>query len=120
MMNMEVDSKGNKITVKITVESFYKRKENKRIRLTKWSIIEILKKDYGLNPGACLKEGRVDNKFEMLETSLEFVNLDYKDKKLTSPRKRTSTRKKPKKILDKSEKDVIIEVQEKTLPSKED
>ena len=94
--------------------------QNKRIRLTKWSIVEILKKDYGLNPGPCLKEGKVDNKFGILETSLEFVNLDYKDKKLTSPQKRTSAIKKTKKTLDKSEKDVIIEVQEKTLPLKED
>jgi hypothetical protein len=120
MMNMEVDSKGSKIIIKITVEDLYKRKENKRIRLTKWSIVEILKKDYGLNPGPCLKEGKVDNKFGILETSLEFVNLDYKDKKLTSPKKRTSATKKTKKTLDKSEKDVIIEVQEKTLPLKED
>jgi hypothetical protein len=131
---MEVDSKGSKIIIKITVEDLYKRKENKRIRLTKWSIVEILKKDYGLNPGPCLKEGKVDNKFGILETSLEFVNLDYKDKKLTSPKKRTtspkkritspkkrtSATKKTKKTLDKSQKDVIIEVQEKTLPLKED
>jgi len=141
MVNMEVDSKGSKIIIKITVEDLYKRKENKRIRLTKWSIVEILKKDYGLNPGPCLKEGKVDNKFGILETSLEFVNLDYKDKKLTSPKKRTtslkkrttspqkrttspkkrtSATKKTKKTLDKSQKDVIIEVQEKTLPLKED
>ena len=111
-----LERKNGKITVNISVTRFSDPSCRKRIKLMTPEVINFLKETGVKDLGRCIKKDKINN-FKNKNSGIWIFEAIPKVKKVASTREKT---KKSKKKLDKSEKDVIIEVQEKTLPSKED
>ena len=110
-MKIKINKKENKILVNISVKSKYDVRGTPMISLTKWSIAEILRDEYNLNVGVCLKESKINNVDGPLSANLEYENLDYKPPVVKSrPSYKHKTKKQIKK-LDISEKSDIIKIE---------
>jgi len=103
-----VSKKEGKIYVNMSVTHYDDPFCRQKIKLQTSDVVKILQENNHKNIGRCIKHGTIHNK---KRTSDQWIFED-----ISPPLKKI----KSKKTLDKSEKDVIIEVQEKTLPLKED
>jgi hypothetical protein len=126
MIEIEIQKGKGKIVCIISVLKYENKSCRKRIYLSERLVKQKLIDDYKLNPGSCLQNTKIDNFIGITNGTWIFKDQDYVipvPKKTPIPPPRATSKKKTKKVekkLDKSEKDVIIEVQEKTLPLKED
>lgn len=102
-----VSRKEGKIYVNVSVTPYDDPFCRQKIKLQTHDILKILQENNHKNIGRCIEHGSIHNK---KRNSDQWIFEDI------SP---LVKKRKSKKTLDKSEKDVIIEVQEKTLPSKE-
>jgi len=133
-MKVDIKDRGETISVLVTVEPLRgKNRSSQKRKIFHKDVLDHLRTQ-NIKVGACLKNpSLVTNKMGPKQLSGEWIFEKVKPlaKKITPIIKKASpikkkparTRKKSKKvqkILDKSSEDVIIEVQEKTLPPKED
>jgi hypothetical protein len=122
-MKVNIEKKDGKIFVYVSVSSFDNPSCNERIKMRSDAILRILSDQNISNIGKCLKHDKINNFRGNTSGVWIYEDLSVRPKIKAVPPRRAPSKKKAKKVekkLDKSEKDVIIEVQEKTLPSKED
>jgi hypothetical protein len=108
---MKIEIIKDKIYVEHKVQPYKFKNQKKRIAISGKHIRERLIKEKGLNPGMCLENMKIDNYGGPEKGTWVFENLSYvlpRPPPKKSPRKRKTTKK-----LDNSEKDVIIDKEEK-------
>ena len=110
-----LERKDGKITVKISVMKFNDPFCKKRIKLNTTRVILFLKENKINGLGKCIKRDEINN-FRGKDSGIWIFEAISKTKK-TVPTGQKS--RKVKKRLDKSDKGVIIEVQDKTLDNNE-
>jgi hypothetical protein len=116
-MKIEIKEEGDTITVSVQIRPYHRKNHNAKIRFGHGDALKHLS-GQKIEVGKCISStGLATNKFGPELLSGEWVFEKPKPKKPVQTRKKS---KKVKKTLDKSPEDVIIEVQEKTLPSKEE
>jgi len=105
------EKKGNKIFVRISLPLYDRHRDLHKIKL-KISDVKSFLKSKNIEVSKCIQDpGSVRNANEHQREGTWIFEL---------PKKPVQTRKKVKKVLDKTPDHVIIEVQEKTLPPKEE
>jgi hypothetical protein len=119
-MKIEIREDEAAISVLVSVKPIHKKNYNVKIAFLTKDIIKILS-EKNIKVGKCIKSPNiVTNLKKEKDLSGEWIFEKVKPpppKKVAPPKKNP---KKVKKTLDKSPEDVIIYIQEETLPSKED
>jgi len=116
-MKIDIKEGEGTISVKVQTKPIHRKNYNVKVRILTEDVLKYLAKQ-NVKVGDCIKNPIiVTNRRTLAELSGEWVFEKPKPKKPVQTRKKS---KKVKKTLDKSPEDVIIEVQEKTLPPKEE
>ena len=115
-MKIDIKEDGETISVLVSVEPLKgKNRSSQKRKIFHKDVLEYLVTQ-NIKVGACLKDpSLVTNKMGPEQLSGEWI---FEKPKKPAPIRKKS--KKVKKTLDKSPEDVIIYIQEETLPSKED
>ena len=114
---LTIEKAGNKLTVKVRVPVYTRYNDIRKIKI-KTSDVKRALIGNGHKITACVQDPGSIRNIEPAQSEKTWIfELEQEVKKPVRTRKKV---KKVKKTLDKSPEDVIIYIQEKTLPPKED
>ena len=105
MIEIEIQKGKGKIVCIVSVLKYENRSCKKRIYLSERLVKKKLIDDYGLNPGSCLQNTKIDNFKGITNGTWIFQDQDYVapiPKKTLPPRRRATSKKKLKKVEKKA------------------